>query len=75
MPWKGYRASRFKALIDKQIAFAAFEQYWDARSLQTYMEEMYLQKAQNPSWWPAMLTRNTVRGTLDMTLARHRAKN
>ncbi|KAJ4402639.1 hypothetical protein N0V82_010756 [Gnomoniopsis sp. IMI 355080] len=50
------------------IAFAAFEQYWDAKSLQTYMEEMYLQKSQNPSWWPAMFTRNRATAASDIEL-------
>lgn len=43
--------------MDKQIAFAAFEQYWAARSLQTYMEEVYLKKPENTSWLPDMFSR------------------
>lgn len=43
--------------MHKQIAFAAFEQYWAARSLQTYMEEVYLQKPENSSWLPDVLLR------------------
>ncbi|KKY19275.1 hypothetical protein UCDDS831_g05480 [Diplodia seriata] len=37
------------------IAFAAFKQYWDAKELQKYMEEVYLEHDKGPSWWPAIL--------------------
>ncbi|OJD31299.1 major facilitator superfamily [Diplodia corticola] len=37
------------------IAFAAFKQYWDAKHLQKYMEENYLEQNKGPSWWPAIL--------------------
>ncbi|KAF9637973.1 putative major facilitator superfamily [Lasiodiplodia theobromae] len=41
------------------IAFAAFKQYWDARNLQRYMEEVYLEQNKGPSWWPAILRPRT----------------
>ncbi|CAN8105539.1 unnamed protein product [Discula destructiva] len=47
------------------IAFAAFEQYWAARSLQAYMEEVYLKQPKNPTWWPAALSRQRVPAPLD----------
>ncbi|KAL1629129.1 hypothetical protein SLS56_005572 [Neofusicoccum ribis] len=37
------------------IAFAAFKQYWDARALNKYMQEVYLPHNKGPSWWPAIL--------------------
>lgn len=40
----------------EQIAFAAFEQYWDVQSLQTFMEQVYVRqdekKKTTRSWWP-----------------------
>ncbi|KAJ0114090.1 hypothetical protein J7T55_007924 [Diaporthe amygdali] len=38
------------------IAYAAFRQYWDVRSLQAFMELVYLQPVQPRRWWPAMLS-------------------
>ncbi|KAK7728741.1 hypothetical protein SLS53_009369 [Cytospora paraplurivora] len=35
------------------IAFAAFRQYWDVRSLQSFMEHVYLQTSRRQSWWTA----------------------
>lgn len=46
--------------MQQQIAFAAFEQYWDARSLQRYMEGVYLQQPQKPGSWSAMFSHNRV---------------
>lgn len=37
------------------IAYAAFRQYWDVRSLQAFMERVYLQPVQPRRWWPALL--------------------
>lgn len=46
--------------MHKQIAFAAFEQYWAAKSLQMYMEEVYLKEPKNQSWWATMFSRRRV---------------
>ncbi|KAI3394330.1 hypothetical protein diail_2882 [Diaporthe ilicicola] len=43
------------------IAYAAFRQYWDVKSLQSFMERVYLQPVQPRRWWPAMLNRRQVR--------------
>ncbi|KKY36664.1 hypothetical protein UCDDA912_g03336 [Diaporthe ampelina] len=42
------------------IAYAAFRQYWDVRSLQAFMERVYLQPIQPRRWWATML--NSHRG-------------
>ncbi|ROV92317.1 hypothetical protein VSDG_07303 [Cytospora chrysosperma] len=40
------------------IAFAAFRQYWDVKSLQAFMEQVYLQQNRQRSWWAAGLSRS-----------------
>ncbi|KUI56207.1 hypothetical protein VP1G_03619 [Cytospora mali] len=40
------------------IAFAAFRQYWDVKSLQAFMEHIYLKKDRPRSWWSAGLSRS-----------------
>lgn len=42
------------------IAYAAFRQYWDVKSLQVFMERVYLQPVQPRRWWPALLNNHRV---------------
>lgn len=39
--------------MSEQIAFAAFEQYWDVQSLQKFMEQVYVRQdaVTTARWW------------------------